>query len=323
MDRAVKWIPLDVMVDILHYIKPIKLHNIASHSKNSREIVNKMDRGRYMRRWTYSKYLVNCAIYTLSEVKKNMEYELNNYWYCMLKLHNYTYPKMLKLMDKIGNRKLNLDLSETDIRDEDIVKLKGIYVVNMSKCKNITDKGLESGALTNVYYLDISFCENITHKSINRGALENVNTLNIYGCYKITDLSMLVNIHTLTVCNYKNTLDFSMLRGLNTLILSETMIDNMDNLCDVYNLTLTRYDKTLDVSGLTNVHTLNIYYCKTIVGLNKLVNLSVLEMYKCEQLNDLKALTTLGNLDYFVAPCMGILESQLFMLGYVRNIYIG
>ena len=325
MENAVNNIPLEVVVDILQYVTPSKLHDIAEQSKHSREVVNRMSRGRYMDMWLCSKYLTENIEYNIGVHGISMEYELENYWYFRLTLSNDTYPRMVELMDKIGDRRLSLDLSRTDIDDEDIDKLAGVYILDLTLCKNITDKGLATGALANVRYLNISNNERITHRSLNAGAVANVHNLDISTCNNIIDLSALVNIHTLIVSNYIHTLDFSMLRGLHILELTDTTISNMEylhDLRDVYDLRLLHYNVDLDVSGLTNVHKLIINYCNNINNKNKLVNLSELNIFDSDYRDDVKDLYGLGNLDSLRAIWFGPQKCNTANLGYIKNLDI-
>ena len=97
--------------------------------------------------------------------------------------------------------KLNLNLLGTKIHDDYFGYFKCIYIINLSECNQITDKGLEF--LKDVHTIYLSYCYQITDKGLE--FLKGIHTIDLYGCNKITNkgLEFLKGVYTINLiyCN--------------------------------------------------------------------------------------------------------------------------
>jgi hypothetical protein len=103
-------------------------------------------------------------------------------------------------------RSLNLSMTgytdfesvDYGIRDADIMCLKNIHSLNLTRCRGVTDVN----ALENVHKLNLALCENV--KRVNQ--LENCRYLNLYGCLGIIDILLRTNHEMLsgTIITYVN-----------------------------------------------------------------------------------------------------------------------
>jgi len=111
-------LPYEILHDILQYINPNRLHRIAKYNKTIRYIVNSMNRAKYIEIWldtTITKYIayddiyiMNNYIYIMSayDLRNNLEYVLNSYWYFKLLFKKITYAETFERINNIQNQNL-------------------------------------------------------------------------------------------------------------------------------------------------------------------------------------------------------------------------
>jgi tetratricopeptide (TPR) repeat protein len=212
-------------------------------------------------------------------------------------------------------------------------KFKGLTSFNLSGCKNITDKGLESlKGLTALTSLDLTYCSNITDKGLESlKGLIDLTSLSLNGSYinasKITDtgLESLKGLTALTSldfsrCNKITDKGLEAIKGLTALTsldlrycsITDKGLEVIKGLIDLTSLSLNRCsnitDKGLEaLKGLTALTSLGLQNCTNITdkgleALKSLTALTSLDLYNCRNITDkgleaLKGLTALTSLD--------------------------
>lgn len=320
-------IPSEIIQDILQYMVPSRLREISDYSDVARYIVNGMERGRYIDRWLINRincssniynnnlqgskdmhlsghlcHLCNKTIRFHNVDKSRIKYVVENYWYFELVFDHFSYKLLLENMGEIKNKKLWINLSGTIISDMDLDALANIHCLDLS-ATNISNIGVNSGALDNISYLCLNWCKGVTN--IDVGRLYNVKTLRLYGI-DLTDMSLgniaLGNIHSIHIigCNKITEVGIGYLANIHSVNLSiHTPIRDINALKNVHtlNMLLNDYIKDNGIVELGNVHNLDLSMCKNITdaGVLKLNNVYSLKLTECNALTD-NCMMTLGNI---------------------------
>lgn len=259
-----KPLPIDIILDILQYLNPNKLHILADSSELWRCIVNNMARSSYIERWLD---IVSCRYTHIPHINKltPASYYIANLWYFKLGFEKKNYMYLLNYLDKciqtntLYNTFLYIKIL-TPIYNNKLYLLSNIHTLWISLRGDPINIYHLSGVHT-LYILGspISSCP------IDLSDLYNIQTLSIYGFRYISNLYSLYNIHSLTlsVCNniQKDSWDVNMLGDLFSLtIRMGKHIHDISGLGMVYNLNL-KYFKNMNVtniSALGGVHNLNL-----------------------------------------------------------------
>lgn len=315
-------IPVEVIYDILKYVKPDRLHRIASRSSIARWLVNGMERARYIERWLdpHKEFARNNNYYISVRNAWETKNVLENYWYFVICFNNDTYGKLLNVMGSINNKKLAISIRNTTIAD--VSALAGVHTLLMSYNYNVRDVTM----LKDVHTLDITGCYNIHNIGINLRELCNVHTLNISYMY-ITDENMRIcvktlgNIHSLNMC-CSNITNVMGLGGVYRLGLEECdRITNLKGIEDVHTVLLSNNNIIGDdeIGILGSVNTLGVENCRSIVNVRSLANVYSLKLEYCYYLKDVIAL---GNvINFRLIMCKNL--DDVTMLGGLNmfNIY--
>lgn len=303
---------IDVIWNILKYINPRRLHKLASYKDGQtkmREIVNGMGKRGYMAKWLdYDCEFLHYLKYVYTVTYSNIEYELENYWYFKLTFNLDTYDKLLKIITSQSNNHnrnnntilLYLNLADQSIQNIDMGILSRVYMLDISRHKNIINMGM----LHHTYMLNIS--HNIL-SNINMRWLSKVNKLTMQGCAGITDLSELGNVYRLSLESCINLPDTSVLGSVYDLDLSYTTVNDVSMLGNVHTLYLKNV--TLwDIKGdeLCNIHTLSLDSVEIQYIWNKIIQGACANVY---------------NLTLDVED-IGVISRYMGALGNVNNLYI-
>lgn len=275
-------IPSEVIQDILQYMNPDRIHNLASYSTEARHVVNGMDKCKYIERWlglmetwlgsVYHKstYTVNISdIFNISD----MGIFLENNWYFKLVFNIDTYGILINYIDNKNNdndkgwwdKRLYIILDYT-INITDISCLSGVHSLSMSNCSNFIDLS----CLGSVYNLCIGYFNN---NILNLASLGSVYRLYLSG---------------------NNNIDISSLGGIHTLILSSCF-------------------NVHDVSGVSGVHTLSLYSCTSISDVSRLCNVNTLTLYQCYNINGVGTLGSVHNL--YMIGCSNMAGGYSYLTG--------
>lgn len=298
-------IPDDVIGDIFHYMSQNRLHAIASYSKMARNIVNSMDRCRYLNKWVClyglkhgDTHIVNIG---------NLMYEIENYWYYILTFTNHTYPMLLKIMGKKNGDdkkrskyiRLCVYLYNVTIDDRDIGKLADVHVLILLDCNNVTDMGIQK--LGNVYGLKLKYMKNITSKGVS--ALGNVHTLRIDSCMNIKNIGIndLQGVYYLHLGEFGNEpminmayietiVDLRAMCNMHTVYIGKcSMTNNTDIgvLCNVHTIYLPKtLWFTINIGGLANVHSIYVNKSRSLKGMGMLGSVNTLSLIGCSFMVD-------------------------------------
>lgn len=198
-------------------------------------------------------YLNLKQIVKLEQLSKRHQHLIRNYpWmHITANLNNNT----LFVLERYHFKKWNL--SETNVDDDMIKKLKDSYFLNLSYCKKITDDGVKE--LKNCHTLHLHDT-NISDVSVQE--LTKCHTLNL-ACSKVTDRSVI----QLTNCYNLN---------LTGTYVTNNSVKHLKN-CHTLNLYMARNITDDAVKELTNCHTL-------ILNELKITDESVKELTNCHTL---------------------------------------
>lgn len=271
-------LPIDIMLDMLQYLNPNKLDDVAESAKWWRCIVNMMDRSEYIERWLRINMDYGDTSYT-TIVKGNMERTLRNKWYFKLLVNNYMLLQYINERDKQyiwWDKRLYICVSHID--NINISSLDGIHTVDLYACGKISDLS----SLSSVKRLNLSYCTNIRNVS----SLYGIHSINLYGC-SISD-----------ICS---------LKGVYSIKLSESMDDNLGDISSlggVYSLELWDCKNISDVSGLGGVHSLFIINCYKLRDVGSLGSVHILNLSWCLEINDVSSLGSVHTLT--IDSCLGV-----------------
>ena len=219
-------------------------------------------------------------------------------------VHRYNKLTLIGIKN-LGNLH-TLDLSYTQVSDEDVIHLGKVHTLNISNNYTITNNCIKH--LGNVHTLNVSHCNNITDEGVKH--LGKVNTLNLSYCNGITyeGTKYLGNCDTLNLNGCKNITDVSFLCNVNKLILgwdgySLLLPRGLKQFNNIYLLDLKRNKDIIDenLKEFVNVHSLNLSNCYNItdVGIKYLGNVHTLNVSRCRKImnGDLKWLKNCNTLD--------------------------
>lgn len=313
---SAQYIPAEVTGDILQYLKPDRLHKLASYSKQARCMVNGyMNRKTYLERWDdiYEKlknyddvnYVVENNI-----AECGLEYVLNNYWYYIIKITTEdNYNKLLRIINRIKNKNLYIkirfaypDLQLThsiidisDLENIHTLYIYGAHIINLGSLTNVYKLILKCTYIpdTQVYILGNVHTLQIEGQYLDNnpkliGYLANVYVLCIGWCNENLDIRGLTNINYLTLGYCVNISIGPSNLYINTLYLSDSdcITDtNTHNLANINNLDISYSNKLTNVSALGNVDTLLLRGCKKIGDVSMLGNVHNLDISYCSNIS--------------------------------------
>ena len=293
-----------------------KLNNRLSININNRTITNVMNMYNI-----HTLNLVNCSLedvgslgntHTLNLSKSRSGYEMYNSYeedYTPIQrrryIHNPGRGLPFKGVEYLG-KVYSLNLSYTDISDEDIKHLGKCHTLIISNNEKITDKGIKH--LGKVHILDLKNCNKITDEGLKY--LEKAHTLDVTNCNKITDegLKYLEKVHTLD--------------------LERTHItdEGVKYLGKVHTLNLSGCKKITDegVKYLGKVHTLNLSGCNKITdeGVKYLGKVHILNISHCDFITD-EGVKFLGNCHTLNVCGLDITEKSIKYLSNCDTLHLG
>lgn len=316
-------IPYEVICYILHYVNPPRLHKLASYSTHARHIVNTMNRSKYIEKWidlikcnNYTKYVYDIeSSLTATQPYETLEYILNNYWYYILSFGNHTHQELQKIICRIHDKRLYLNLSATHI--EDVSMLDNIHTLDLSECPYISNLD----TLSNIHSLDLydtdiaSYNIRVLHNvhtlalSTNNipsfdtyYPLANVYNLNLSYC-TISDVTPLTNIYNLNLSYCTGVKNVNMLANVHTLNLSGSTYNitpaNFSSLTNVHTLIMTYAHTIIDARCFNNVYNLDLTFNRELTncGIQSLGNVNTLNLSYCTKITDTAFLRAVRNLD--------------------------
>ena len=110
-------------------------------------------------------------------------------------------------LEKLSSSILELDLSDTETTDDELKNLLAkhtrLRVLNLTRCKQITDAGLvHLKGLTTLAWLSLWGCDQITDAGlVHLKGLTTLKSLNLWDCDQITDAG-LVHLKGLTTLEW-------------------------------------------------------------------------------------------------------------------------
>lgn len=265
----------DIVIDILQYLDPVQLNQLAESFKWWRWVVNKMDRAAYIERWLDSaieKPYMNTR-YVYAPFLCYLREELNNKWYFCLQFHSKPSIKVL----------LNI-LNKTDTK----VNNKQTHL-HMNIHKNIHYNNFINKRL----FISMK-CTNISNEDIN--ILKGIHSIRLWDCRCLKDLSALCESYSIEL-RYDNIvniidLDVSSLGSVHSvgIVLYRHDIANISSLANVYSLKLSYFDNLWDVGSLGSIPDLNLTYCIKVIDVNELGGVSKLNLNLCMNIKDISGL---------------------------------
>ena len=148
-------------------------------------------------------------------------------------------------LEKLSSSILELDLSDTETTDDELKNLLAkhtrLRVLNLTRCKQITDAGLvHLKGLTTLEELDLWSCDQITDAGLaHLKGLSNLKVLSLWDCDQITDAG-LVHLKGLT------TLKWLILNGCKQI--TDAGLVHLKGLTTLESLYLYRCDKITDAA---------------------------------------------------------------------------
>lgn len=338
-------LPCDILLDILQYINPNKLHDLADSGLMWRYIVNSMDKGEYLERWhdishenddIYGEYVYPCDFNM-----KNIQDILVNNWYYELafKING----NINTLIDTLSNSSSGTLLKKTN-RQMLSIYISGIYPtpniikilgkIHMLKLINIRGN-IDLSYLRNLHSVYLSgYWGKYTPDWSCLASLYSVKiSLPIwYDINDIEDLSCLGDIHTLEISNgaYINLNGLDKIHTLN--LLCCVNIKDISNLGGVSNINLNGNSNIIDVSYLGSAdkitisnswindvtflsaaYSIKLLSCYNITNISSLSGVYSLDLSWCDSITDISNLSAINKLT--------ISECKLITYNYDKHPY--
>lgn len=185
-----------------------------------------------------------------------------------------TVIKNVSLWRKCFPNAISINVSNTEVKNDDFSYLSGIKYLAMRACTNITDVAFHKKGLESLIELDISMCESLTSNSINH--LVNLEKLAMIYCTQISG-DAFKNLHKLKYLN---------MNFCNQNSIKDDDIKNLKNLRELY---FCGCDQLSDSFYASNENIESLFAKDTIITgehFDKLKNLKDLYVGSCKFLGN-------------------------------------